>query len=244
MPAPVNVKIPSPSVKVAGWGTEAREWKTLNAQIGGHKDFSPLTIKAAYVLGVIHILCRNVSTLLDARVSKELTSIPAYGIFASAVELLGRCINGNTGTSKTVEDVRTGFKWLKSPSSAGYQQVSKNSRFITTNNNTYSIDNLTYLRHFAAHGQATVKDAAISHAAAFDIDEILGLMPPILAPGLDEYWHELWDNEEFCNKLGMANIIRLRNLPIKIIWMLFERDRFTGKYHSVADVFNEFDWVI
>ena len=95
MPAPVNMKLANPTMPVPDWSTQAAAWSTLNQEIGGNPDFYPLTVKAAYVVGVIHDICTSVTCLLQVR--RELlpaTYIPAYGVCASGIEILGRCILG------------------------------------------------------------------------------------------------------------------------------------------------------
>ncbi|MBM3149811.1 MAG: hypothetical protein FJZ88_07295, partial [Chloroflexi bacterium] len=112
MPAPVNVKLQHPRVPVANWSQESAQWTARNNAVGGNPDFYPLTIKAAYVIGIIHDLCESVSCLLKYPHVRETTYIPAYGVFASGIDLLGRCIRGHSTTSDNTEDLRTGFKWL------------------------------------------------------------------------------------------------------------------------------------
>jgi len=66
MAAPINVKLQSPTVSIPGWGTEAAQWMALNEQIRGNPCFHALTVKAAYVIGVIHDICASVTILLTA----------------------------------------------------------------------------------------------------------------------------------------------------------------------------------
>src|SRR5262245_33774268 len=120
MPAPVNVAIADPSIAVLNWAAQAAQWHQLNANLEGdlhgNEDFYPLTIKAAYVIGVIHGICENVAYLLQvSSAARELTYLPAYGIFASSVELLGRCINGNDTPWGSIADLRRGFQWIAGP---------------------------------------------------------------------------------------------------------------------------------
>lgn len=239
MKAPVNVKLQNPTINIPSWSQEAQEWKKLNSEIGGNLGFFALTIKAAYVIGVIHDLCESISYLLTHPNAKEITYIPAYGIFASSVELLGRCINGNSTTYNNGRDLTTGFKWFVS---SLHTSVSNTHVLVKTSSDSYTIEMLTALRHFAAHGQATSKMTNSGTYQFGNIDhEILSQMPPLIANALERYWNQLQSDDSLCNKLAEANIIALRNWPVLRSWALFERDE-NGEYHSITEIFNRFDW--
>ncbi len=183
MAVPVNVKLETPTIAIPNWNQEAAEWMTLNAAAHGNPEFYPLTVKAAYVIGVEHDICESVSHLLTHPNVKTTTYIPAYGVFASGVEVLGRCIIGNSTTRGGVADLKTGFKWLVSSS----QDTVPDSRvLITTNSYAYTIEMLAALRHFAVHGQATSRVTASGTYQFGNIDyEILSKMPPLIANGLE-----------------------------------------------------------
>jgi hypothetical protein len=232
--APVNVRLQTPTAAIPDWNHEAAKWTNLNTAAGGDPGFYPLTVKAAYVVGLEHDICESVSHLLKHPRVETTTFIPAYGVFASGVELLGRCINGDRGTSGSSHDLKTGFKWLVSPS---YNTVSDNDVVITTSDSAYTVEMLAALRHFAAHGQAT---SGIHQFGSID-HGILAQMPPLIADGLERYWSELQRDESLCNKLAEANIVGLRNWPVFRSWMLFEKDK-SGKYPSITEIFNRFDW--
>jgi len=112
MTAPVNVKLETPTVSIPGWDEEAKEWMSLNATVQGNPDFYPLTIKAAYIIGVIHDICESVTHLLAHRCARETTYIPAYGVFASGIELLGRCVRGNCEAVPTNSSLRAAMSIL------------------------------------------------------------------------------------------------------------------------------------
>jgi len=237
--APTNVKLKQPTEAIANWDNIALEWKALNARIHGHPGFYPLTIKGVYVIGVIHDICESVDALLHHPQVRQTTYIPAYGVFASGIEILGRCIIGNATSINNVQDLKTGFKWLASSSP---DKIPCNYSLIKTSCNKYTIEMLAALRHFAAHGQATAKKTDEGGYQFGIIDyEILETLLPRLADGLNRYWHELHRSESMCNKLAQANVIALRNWPIEKSWILFEKDE-NGKYHSVAEIFNRFNW--
>jgi len=239
MAVPVNVKLQTPTIAIPNWNQEATDWMTLNVAAHGNPDFYPLTVKAAYVIGVEHDICESVSHLLTHPSVKTTTYIPAYGVFASGVEVLGRCITGNSTTRGSSADLKTGFKWLVSSSQ---DTVPDSHVLITTNSYAYTIEMLAALRHFAAHGQATSRVTASGTYQFGNIDyEILSKMPPLIANGLERYWHQLQQDEPLCNKLAEANIIALRSWPVLRSWMLFEKDEF-GRYHSITEIFNRFDW--
>lgn len=248
MSAPVNVLLQQPTIHVPDWADEAQQWGQLNAEAKGNSEFYPLTVKAAYVVGVIHTICQSVSILLSHKDAMLVGYIPAYGVFASAIELLGRCLKGNSDTRGSVSDLEAGFQWLASTHfddyHGDYLSVPKNIVLVQTGKYMYSIDNLVALRHFAAHGQATAEQDASGHYQFGYIDyEILAHMPPLLANGLDAYWAALRSDEFLCNCLAKARVIALRKWPVFLSWSKFEKDD-AGKYHSIGEIFSEFNWVI
>jgi hypothetical protein len=239
MVAPINVKLASPTIPIPNWNQEEKDWMNLNTMVHGNPGFYPLTVKAAYVMGVEYDICKSVSYLLASPDAKTTTYIPAYGVFASGVELLGRCINGNPGTSGCVADLKTGFKWLVSTS---FATVHDTDIVISTSICAYTVKMLVALRHFAAHGQATSQLNETGTHKFSNIDhEILSMTPPLVADGLERYWTKLWDDEDLCNKLAKANIIALRDWPVLRSWSMFERDQ-AGQHHGISELFNEFDW--
>jgi hypothetical protein len=236
MPAPVNVKLEVPSITIRNWDNQATLWRNLNTEIGGNSDFFPLTIKSAYVIGIIHDICTCTELLLHSGVAAETTYLPAFGLFSSGIELIGRCVNGNKSHSGSPEDLITGFKWLSADKN--YIDVKDSDPIVTTMRRQYNAENLANLRNYSAHGQAMVKGKIES------IDtSLLGSLSPLLAKGLSVYWNTLINEEYYCNKLAEANVLPFRNHPIGISWVNFERDE-SGEYHSIFDIFNEFNFDI
>lgn len=229
MPAPMNVLLANPSVAVDGW--DAVEWTRLNEESGGNPDFHPLTVKAAHVVGIIHGQSECVTSLLK-HLSPDVSLLPAYGIFASSVELLGRCLNGNDTLQHADADLKTGFNWL----AARVIDTSDARLVIQTGASLYTVGELAQLRHYAAHGQASARSSR-----AFDI-EILKPMPALLAGALETYWADLQTREETCNNLAKANVIPLRNWPVFRSWSLFGPR--SGSYSSIGELFTEFDWQV
>jgi hypothetical protein len=235
MAAPVNVKIKTPSCNVPDWEFQAKKWKTINSDIQGNPDFYPLTIKGMYVIGVIYTICESVSILLSHSKAIEVTYLPAFGVFSSAVELLGRCLNGNTNTSNSVKDLQSGYLWLAKYEN--HRPLNITDIFLETAKNTFTIEELIALRHFSVHGQATAKHNQHNNVVRPIDSETLSHMPPKLA----HYWFYLVNDEIFCNKLAKANIIPLREWPVFQSLSMFEKD-INGRYKSVCDIFNLFNW--
>jgi hypothetical protein len=238
----------NPTENIEGWSEEAQKWIALNREINANPDFFPLTIKGAYVIGIIHTICETVSILLKHPSVKSTTYLPAYGVFASAIELLGRCITGNATTLKNTNDLETGFKWLASSFFEQYKDsylsVPPSIVLVQTNQYKYAISNLVALRHFSAHGQATSREITKGYYEFGYIDfEILEHFPPLIAVGLERYWSKLRNDEGLCNRLASANIIALRKSPVFRSWSLFEKDP-SGVYYSIEEIFNRFDWTV
>jgi hypothetical protein len=242
MAAPVNVNPKDPDTsswtedEIRKWEQEAVQWKELNP---GNPGFHPLTIKAGYVVGVIYNICDSVSCLLRNPIFAQRTSyIPAYGIFASGVEILGRCVKGESTSYRST--LRTGFKWLANPDPVSCGTVTKSQVLITTSQRAYTIEELEHLRNYAAHGQATAQFCNIDY-------EILIELHPPLRDGLEHYWSKLTlpGNDVLSTNLAKANIIALRDWPVFKCWSLFNRDA-RGKYHSVTEVFTKFrsEWTV
>lgn len=188
-----------------------------------------MTIKAAYVIGIIHDLCESVTCLLRHPDVRQTTYIPAYGVFASGIDLLGRCMRGHSTSWDNTKDLTTGFKWLD-PS----QSVSDDPILVKTSTSAYTVNRLGAMRHFAAHGQATSQFVNLDY-------EILSMMPPLIARGLERYWTELQNTEDLCNQLAKASVLAFRSAPIRKSWRLFEKNEF-GEYESVEQIFSKFDW--
>ena len=242
--APINIK--SPTIHINSWKNKSDHWLDLNIDIGGNPDLSPITIKAAYIIGIIFDSCYSVDLLLRERRYIYRTYLPAYGIFASSVELLGRCINGNAITKGSSKDLETGFKWLVSSNFSEYKNdylnVPKKFELIRTSKYKYSISNLVALRHFTAHGLATSTTNQNNSYAFGSIDyEILMHFPNLLANGLEAYLSKLKTDECFSNELAKANVLAIRTGPLEQTWELFERD-INGKYKSISEIITKFDW--
>lgn len=230
MTPPINVKLPRPTSPDAAWLAAEPVWIKLNEECGGNPDFYPLTIKFGYVFGVIHGISQSVGCLLRSLPS-DISLFPAYGVFASGVELLGRCLNGSDGIGSAARDLRTGFNWLVEPiidDTSTHQIVSQTSA------QAYTVGTLVQLRHFASHGQKTVVGAP----PTFD-DELLKPMSGRMGTGLENYWWRLNNDDDSCESLARAEILQIRSWPILQSWYLFQGD---GRGDSITGIFSRFDW--
>jgi hypothetical protein len=253
MKAPVDVKLAKPTVTLDNWEEQAEQWRKINP---GNSAFRPLTVKAGYVIGVIFDICECVSHLFKYPGNYQSVYIPAYGVFASGVEILGRCLRGNPNFKNADKDLKFGFKWMASwESPEDYVQIPQSYKLVNTNAREYTIQDLMTLRHFAAHGQGVMGESATgSNITAID-PEILEKMPYLLKNSLEVYWSRLqkypghpdvseesWNSlaEKLCNKLAVARITPFRDWPVFRCWSLFD-PKHTGPYPSVTEVFERFE---
>lgn len=114
------------------WLEQGRFWKELGAGAGAVAELRPLTIKLLYVTGIILAACRSVDILLSSRELVSTVYYPAYSLFASAIDLLGRCVRGNAQEEGSTEDVRAGFRWLAQPDFRTYSTVGLEYHLVTT----------------------------------------------------------------------------------------------------------------
>jgi hypothetical protein len=207
------------------WPKEAPCWEVLRKDAGISSDFNPLTVKARYVTGIILAHCRSVSVLLEEGHLISTTYFPAYVVFASAVDLLGRCIRGESTEKMNGENLRTGLKWLRTPNAAEYQAVNMSDILVTTTSRPHTIQELYDLRNFSAHGQALNKSTrryaakqAINRPADCPIEDydylMLAKLPLLVGNGVQTYLTELRSNDDLAAKLASAGVAAHRNKPI------------------------------
>jgi len=218
------------------WNLEAPAWRFVARGVVTDDAFDPLTLKAIYVTGLILESCRAVDGLLSPKNPTPTVFYPAFAVFASAIELLGRCINGNASHRNTGNDLATGFKWLHRPDPLEFPCVSDTQEVIATKNYPYTIADLVALRNFAAHGQAI----NLSEIRTFDF-LVLGEFPPILSRGLRGYLEALPSSEGLSTNLAKASIAPFRNNPIfQVIWeFMSDPQAFPSK---VAATISQVDW--
>ena len=207
------------------------QWRELSRLAGGNPHWPPIIIKATYVFGVIHDICESVEWLLKAPNAWPVTYLSAFGVCASAIEILGRCLNGDEKVSGTADlNLTRGFGWLIECTSR--PELASNI-VVKTNHHEYSSKELIALRHFAAHGQATVKRLDF-----IDI-ELLDTFPQLIGNGMERYWNLLQQDITMCNHLAKANIIPvgLRSAPLSKMWRFFQEEQ-----KNVTDTFCQFNW--
>jgi hypothetical protein len=207
------------------WDSQSQKWEHLGKSVGASPDFHPLTIKALYVTGIVLAACESIDVLLNSK-RFSTTYFPAYAVFASIVDLLGRCIRGNDKLEDSTQDIRTGFKWLARPEISSFSSVSDDQVLVITyapwgsKNRDYRIKELVAMRHFAAHGQASKEGLP-----AFDYN-ILREIPRILGNGMEEYLKALESHRELCIQLAKARVVPYRERPIfDALWQYHGRDQ-------------------
>ncbi len=223
-------------------------WLRLGKDIGVTSEFSALTLKSFYVTGLVITICNSVTILLSTGNLISTTYYPAYGVFASTVELLGRCLRGNDTNKNSTQDLTEGFKWLANPNAKLYKSLQENHILVSTINYTYSIKELVDLRHFAAHGQGMnqAKHQDITgktdRLKIKDFDYlILAEMPPLIGNAMQAYLHELTFNETLAKSLAKASVTPYRNRPILDVLLSYQTTM--GSFpERVGHVLSNFDW--
>lgn len=208
------------------------EWETLRTQANGNPAFDALEVKAFYVYGLIYDICQSVQVLANQSNFMPDLYMPAYAVFASGIELLGRCLQGDANESGTAgQNISTGFYFLVSHSPTAPASP-QSTIFVTTSIHSYSITDLVALRNFTAHGQA-----ANRNLPAIIEPELLGEFPPLIGSAMETYWSRLLTEVTYCEKLGTANVrpIPNRSVPVEKILRLFSGG-------SAGDPFYVFDW--
>lgn len=180
----------------------------LNKAARGNEDFEPLVIKAAYALGTMLDVFESVSQLLRHERAWQVTYRSAFGVFASAAELLGRCLSGNAG-NRGSGDLDGGLRFVFPDG-------------LITPTASYTVENLVQLRHFAAHGQAVAK--------VHDIDyQVLEGCPGPFGDAVEKYWALLISDEDTCDQLAQAQITPLQPSRIESVWRQFRDGSSAGQ---------------
>jgi hypothetical protein len=234
---PYNVRFPAALSNAKKWQTEALEWAKLNYAASNNDGFKPLTAKALYITGIILDYCHCVTILLDEEHFISTAFYPAYATFASAVELLGRCINGNRTKKNAGNDLTTGFKWLAAPAANKYQSISDNHILVHTGN-AYPIKELVALRNFSAHGQG-VNPSTFKRFDHF----ILEKMPALIGNAMEAYLTELKSSDDLANNLGKALVTPYRSQPISDVSWGFHHQNDPAKLATlIGDAICKMDW--
>ena len=87
-------KVHPPTSPVDDWVSQELAWPHIARGVIVQDAFDSLTVKALYLAGLIYDLSLAVNILLSSDNPVPITFYPAYGVFASTIELLGRCIRG------------------------------------------------------------------------------------------------------------------------------------------------------
>lgn len=230
----VPVSLADPSVPVEN----ATTWIELNNLAKGNPQFAVVEIKAFYAIGLIDDICQSVDWLLKSQDAWPNKYLPAFALFASGVDLLGRCLTGNK-TPDLEANLAIGFHYLAQPNP---QPPAKN---ISTKDQEemivakteffeYTVADLVALRHFAAHGQATTK----KKLRGIDL-ELMDTFPKLVGNAMETYWRGLQKDDEYCRRLGDAKFDPLsgREYPLKHIL-----EYFSMPGNSAGSLFYRFDW--
>jgi hypothetical protein len=207
-------------------------WRELNRQVGGREDWPPIIIKGVYVVGVMYGICRSVETIIGSPNLSPVMYLSAYGICASAVELLGRCLTGDDSIgSHSRANLSRGYTWLIDHNNV---IVDENAVVVRTTSREYTIEDLIALRNFAAHGQA------MAMSMPWDLDhELLAPFPRLFGDGMEHYWFQLQNSEEVCRNLARTRLIAIQGGPILHMWRFFGPMK-----QSAGGPFYQFNWRI
>lgn len=214
---------------------DANEWLTLNKQVNGYSGFYPLTIKAGYVIGTMYLIASSIWCLSEHPEGKEITYIPRYLLIATCIELLGRSVSGQAG--KKEQTLLEGLRWIFNKPVK--QSQKDKEEVVITAMGKYSIRDLNYMRHFAAHGQATTSEDEDKNnkpiASKFEEpdEELLTTLLDKLGEALETYWYQLQHDRDKCERLRDATIKPVNSKRVFLAWKLFQDRRF------VQGIFNE-----
>jgi hypothetical protein len=192
-------------------------------------------------MGLLEDIWSSVEILLKPQQNYTRTRIwpdrylPAFGVFSSGVDLLGRCLIGNK-TVNVNENLRVGFYYLvhpHNPPDAFLALARANTALIKTPFTEYSVKDLIDLRNFTSHGQATTKDLP-----DFDI-QLLEQFTPKLLSTLETYRAGLRDEPELCKRLGASQIgvYKSRVEPLRVTLEYYSKQGI-----STGDAFKDFNW--
>lgn len=233
----VPISLANPNVPV----DYADRWIEIGKSARVNPNFTPLELKAFYVVGLIVDICQSVEWLLKAADAWPDKYLPAFGVFASGVDLFGRCLTGNT-TADLQGNLAIGFQYISSPTPEPPARSLPREKLDTTivvrtNHAAYTIGSLVDLRHYTTHGQATVKERPLP---GYDI-ELLDSFPKLIGDAMETYWQGLKDEEEFCTRLGNARIATYNNRFEPLRDTL---DHFAQPENSIGSLFYGLDWQV
>lgn len=185
-------------------------WLRLREMADVTNVLTPVEVKAYYVFGLIHEIGQSVGYLMTAPDAWPAKYLPAISIFASAIELMGRCLTGNT-TDSVNANLRVGFYYLAHPTEYPPPKDISDAdcqKTVVKTTQAYSVADLVALRHYGAHGQATVG----SGLPTVD-NELLEALRDPFGTAIETYWCGLVEgcgvkaNTEFCIRMGEAKVV-------------------------------------
>jgi hypothetical protein len=229
-----HLKLQTPTVELSSWENEAILWKQLVLELDCNLNLSSLESKLIYLLGTLLSINESVGCLLIRKdFARQISYVPAYGIYASAIELLGRSVRGEIAHHKSC--LVEGLKWLSNPSHPNYLSVSENHPLIQTSQKSYSLSDLRSLRNYSAHGQATADYCNIDY-------EIISSLHPIFKAAISCYCSALSVSDELCNNLAKANIVPLRGMPI--LKAAISINEVSDCHSNLGSIFDRFDTLL
>jgi hypothetical protein len=249
----VPVSLADPSANVYN----AEDWEQLRVGVA-NSQFTAVEIKAFYVIGLILEICASVDCLLKANSLSEDHHplayqvfrlggryLPAFGVFASGIELLGRCLTGNE-TAQVNENLRVGFCYLARPSATPLLSNITTDTEVVTTSGPYTVQDLIDLRNYAAHGQSTVgrRDATrktVPMSSPPGITrELFDPLPQKTGRAVETYWTRLQYDTDHCRRLARARIdpYSNRTAPLRHVIEYFGQE----PYQSAGSLFDRFEW--
>jgi len=232
----VPVSLANPSAPV----DNSSQWLELGKLANANPEFTALELKAFYVIGLIDDICQSVDWLLKAEDAWPEKYLPAFSVFASGVDLLGRCLTGNWNTGSQ-ENLKVGFHYLAQPSLAPPEKrllstTAKSSIVHQTNVTKYTVSDLVDLRNYTAHGQATTGNTLPGVHI-----ELLDHFPKLIGDAMGIYWRGLQNIEEYCLRLGNAKISAYSNRAKPLRDTL---EYFSVPGNSIGGLFYRLNWQI
>jgi hypothetical protein len=190
-------------VRDTEWTDNLKKWQATDVrQIDGHlngQNYSvsllPLEAKALHVVGLLVRTFDAAGHLLHFCETEQPFGdyyLQAFLLICSAIELFGRCINGD-------KDLVSGSGRALI---AGFETIFTEKK-IVLNDKTYSMDELVALRNLAAHGQG-VASVNRKSVPVFLHVELLDKFPQYIKIAFDNYYRELFFSNNIDNRLSLA----------------------------------------
>jgi len=239
-PPPIN--LPDDQILSSAWDAQtASLWAQLNLGVNGHPGLTALTVKAIHVLGVAYQHARAVDILQTSQASKETIWLPAFGAFASSVELLGRAFNGNAHKRDSTH-LKRGFELVLNADASGLiaRTATPDDKLRKTlGTREYSVKTLAQIRHFAAHGQANANETG---RVPSTVDRaLLPAVKPMFAAALERYWAALNTDLDARKALAEAKIEPIRAGAIGDLLKVLQGTPSSGP-RSLTQLFDSLRW--